>query len=67
MRCAPTERNIGFALILAQARVVQQGGDIGVAADGEEAVRQRRHRGLAQPGVERVGIGAVGRVENLRE
>src|SRR5215211_4561425 len=55
------ERNLRLALVM------QQGGDVGVAADGEKAIGQRRDRSLAQPGVERVRVKAVGWVEDLRE
>ena len=61
------KRNLGLTLVLAHSWVVQQCGDIGIAADGEEAIRQRGDRSLAQPGVERVRVGTVDRVEDLRE
>ncbi len=55
------------AAVRADPRVVQQRVDLPVGADHVGAVGLPRHRGLAQLGVERVGVGTVGVVEDLRE
>jgi hypothetical protein len=46
---------------------VQEPGDRLIRTDDVCAVVLEGDRAFAQPGVERVGIGAMGRVEDLRE
>ena len=67
MRCAPVRGISGLALVLAHARVVQQGGDRRVRADGEETICQQRPGSLLKLPVEQVRIGTVDRVQGLRK
>ncbi len=55
------------AAVGADPRVVQQRDDLPVRAHDVRAVLLARHRRLAQPLVERIGVGAARRVENPLE
>src|SRR5262249_50248705 len=62
-------RGVGHPRVVAgigaDPRVVQQRGDLVVGADDIAAVGLARHRGVAQLGVEGVGVGSAGGVEDL--